>query len=126
MSDWPIPDDYTLHPSPFLKCQFNPEGDKGGGKAALQPGEQAFVFHDVMAHPGGGAAVDHKDAQRHCHKGQAEQAHIHQWGRCVGGDELGQEGEEKDRQFGVEHIDQSGLHRNAQAVALVCAFFIDR
>ena len=61
---------------------------------------------DAVADAGREQAVDHEHRKGHRHEDAAQFQHPRQGMRLVGGDELRQEGEEEDRQFRIEDVDQ--------------------
>ena len=91
---------------PLREGQLGAEGGETGGEAAAQPGHDARAGDHVLAHRGGAEAVDDEHRKGHRHEGAAQFQHARQHMDFVGGDKLRQEGEEEDRQFRIEDVDE--------------------
>jgi hypothetical protein len=69
--------------------------------------DDAGAFDQVRSDRGGEGTVDREDHESHHHEHGAEADHPGQIVRVVARDELRQESEEEDRQFGVEQVAQN-------------------
>jgi len=106
-----------VRPSPLGERQPHRQRAEGGGEAAAQPREHARPIKDMAARRRGEDAVEREDDEGREHEGGGQFAHADERVRFAGADELRQEGDEEDRQLGIEQIDGDRVDDDAQVGA---------
>src|SRR5438874_1144664 len=101
--------------SALRKRELGAERGKSRRKTPAQPGHRLRARDDAVAQRGSEQAVDREHRKRHRHEGGTQFQHPRQGMRLVDGDELRQEGQEEDREFWIEDVDQDRRHDDAPA-----------
>ena len=88
------------------KANFAPSATESAREGASHPCQHARAGYDVVADRGGEQAIADENYESHGHERPAQDQHLQQRARLVGGDELGKERHENMDSFGVEKIDR--------------------
>src|SRR5919202_5042350 len=95
----------------------HPEGDEGGADHVALAAEQPDVAAQPRPQTPGDQRVGPVGAQAEQHEHHPEGGHLERHRAAGGVDELRQEGEEEQRQLGVQHVDQHALVEQARGAA---------